>query len=137
MISVMLGSASRASRGPSPSTSSRTDSTSLSLSALVIVMAVARKYSSASSTIFSRTPALLLESIWSANFSMSLEWIWTLAAVNAGVISPPAAMAERAAKLDSEGWALSTGAAAGRAIGMAVAAAYAAGADVAGPLVAG
>ena len=93
-----------------------------SLSALVMVMAVLRKYSSASSTIFSRTPPLLLESIWSANFSMSLAWIWTLAAVKAGVISPPAAMAARAARLVAMGIAASTGAA-WRATGIAVAAA--------------
>src|SRR6202158_2256919 len=89
MISVMLGSASSASSGPNPRTSSRTESTSRSLSALVIVIAVVRKYSSASSRIFSRTPLLLLESIWSANFSMSLAWICTFAAVRAGP-HPPA-----------------------------------------------
>src|SRR5256885_10287918 len=54
-----------------------------------MVMAVERKYSSASSRIFSRTPALLLESISSAYFSISLAWICTLAAVKAGVSSPP------------------------------------------------
>src|SRR5450759_5005462 len=90
MISVIFGSASNASSGPSPSTSSRTESTRRSLSVLVIVMAVVRKYSSASSTIFSRTPTLLLESIWSAKRSISLAWIWTFAAVNAGGASPTA-----------------------------------------------
>src|SRR5438270_7533247 len=89
MISVMFGSASSASSGPNPNTSSRTDSTRRPLSFLVIVIAVDRKYSSASSKIFSRTPALFDESISSANFSISLAWIWTLAAVNAGLSSPP------------------------------------------------
>src|SRR5690242_2938851 len=97
MISVMLGSASSASRGPRPRTSSRTESTRRSLSFLVIVIAVERKYSSASSTIFSRTPALLLESISSANFSISLEWICTFAAVKAGESSPPPIPREAAA----------------------------------------
>src|SRR5260221_317597 len=95
MISVMAGSASSASSGPRPNTSSRTESTRRSLSFLVIVIAVERKYSSASSRIFSRTPGLLLESIWSANFSIRRAWIWTLAAVKAGVRSPPTAAAAR------------------------------------------
>src|SRR5438093_4195226 len=93
MISVMFGSASSASSGPSPRTSSRTESTRRSLSFLVIVIAVERKYSSASSKIFSRTPGLLLESISYANFSITRAWIWTLAAVKAGVTSPPPACA--------------------------------------------
>src|SRR6266852_2376902 len=52
MISVMLGSASSASRGPKPRTSSRTESMRRSLSVLVIVIAVVRKYSSASYDLF-------------------------------------------------------------------------------------
>jgi len=63
---------------------------------LVIVIAVVRKYSSASSRIFSRTPSLLLESIWSAKRSISLAWICTLAAVNAGGMSLTGAAAARA-----------------------------------------
>src|SRR6202158_1655262 len=101
MISVIDGSASNASRRPRPSTSSRTESTRRSLSFLVIVIAVERKYSSASSRIFSRTPGLLLESIWSAYFSIRRAWIWTLAAVKAGVSSPPTAAA--ALRCDSDG----------------------------------
>src|SRR6202165_3417222 len=101
MISVMDGSASSASSGPSPSTSSRTESTRRSLSFLVIVIAVERKYSSASSRIFSRTPGLLLESIWSAYFSIRRAWILALAAVRAGVSSPPTAAA--ALRCDSDG----------------------------------
>src|SRR5580765_8366484 len=104
MISVMFGSARSASSGPSPRTSSRTESTRRSLSVLVIVIAVVRKYSSASSRIFSRTPTLLLESIWSANRSISLAWIWTLAAVNAGGASPTCgALAAAAADNDAGG----------------------------------
>ncbi len=76
-----------------------------------MVMAVDRKYSSASSTILARTPSLLLESIWSANFSISLAWICTFAAVKAGICSPPAPGR-------GEGGADGTGAA-GRATGMA------------------
>src|SRR6202158_4174453 len=137
MISVMLGSASSASSGPNPRTSSRTESTSRSLSALVIVIAVVRKYSSASSRIFSRTPLLLLESIWSANFSMSLAWICTFAAVKAGPISPPGAAAARVDRLGA-GAGVSTGAE-GRATLIAVAAAYGGppGAVATGPLVVG
>jgi hypothetical protein len=40
---------------------------------------------------------LLLESISSAYFSISLEWICTFAAVKAGVSSPPATRAAAAA----------------------------------------
>ena len=121
MISVMAGSASSASSGPRPSTSSRTESTRRSLSFLVIVIAVERKYSSASSRIFSRTPGLLLESIWSAYFSISRAWIWTLAAVKAGVRSPPTAAA---ARCDSDG-----------AGGAVTGGAWASGIDVVGPYV--
>src|SRR5689334_20266665 len=121
MISVIPGSASRASRGPSPSTSSRTDSTRRPLSFLVIVIAVERKYSSASSKIFSRTPALFDESISSANFSISLAWIWTLAAVKAGVTSPPVA----AARWESDCWVEGGAAgAAGCATGIAACGVY-------------
>ena len=84
-------------------------------------MAVLRKYSSASSTIFSRTPTLLLESIWSAYFSISFAWICTFAAVNAGVISPPALVAAREDGLGMGG--AGAAGADGRAIGIAVAAA--------------
>src|SRR5579859_5630681 len=123
MISVMFGSASKASRGPRPSTSSRTESTRRSLSDLVMVIAVVRKYSSASSTIFSRTPGLLLESIWSANFSISLAWIWTLAAVNAGVRSAPLATARWESEMAGAGAAAGGGAVeAGIAVGAYVAA---------------
>src|SRR6267154_831999 len=123
MISVMFGSARRASRGPKPRTSSRTESTRRSLSVLVIVIAVVRKYSSASSTIFSRTPGLLLESIWSAYFSIRRAWICTLAAVKAGVSSPPAAAAARDERLGAAGGAVAAGGA-GWARGIAVAAPY-------------
>src|SRR6266566_3718386 len=103
MISVMFGSASSASSGPRPRTSSGTDSTRRSLSFLVIVIAVERKYSSASSKIFSLTQALLLESISSANFSIRRAWICTLAAVKAGVTSPAPADAARCESDDGGG----------------------------------
>src|SRR6266850_3585040 len=122
MISVMDGSASRASRGPRPRTSSRTESTRRSLSFLVIVIAVVRKYSSASSRIFSRTPGLLLESIWSAYFSIRRAWICTLAAVKAGVSSPPAALVARDERLGAGGAVAAGGEV--WAIGIALAAAY-------------
>src|SRR6267378_8184071 len=122
MISVIDGSASSASRGPRPSTSSRTESTRRSLSFLVIVIAVVRKYSSASSRIFSRTPGLLLESIWSAYFSIRRAWICTLAAVNAGVSSPLAAVVARADRLGAGGAVAAGGAV--WATGIAVAAPY-------------
>src|ERR1700694_5335296 len=136
MISVMDGSASSASSGPSPSTSARPESTRRSLSFLVMVIAVVRKYSSASSTIFSRTPDLLLESISSAYFSISRAWCCTLAAAKAGVSSPPPAGAARAA---SEGAGAPVTAGEVRATGIAVAELYVEAAPgtvpTAGPLV--
>src|SRR5450759_3514905 len=135
MISVMFGSASSASSGPRPRTSSRTESTRRSLSVLVIVMAVLRKYSSASSTILSRTPTLLLESIWSAKRSMSLAWIWTLAAVKAGGICSATAGAPWARVLDGGGTVSVTERAAGTADEYVAAPPGAV--AVAGPLLAG
>src|SRR5258706_6885332 len=123
MISVIDGSASKASSGPRPSTSSRPGSTRRSWAFLVIVIAVVRKYASASSSILSVTPGLLLESIWSAYFSIRRAWICTLAAVKAGVSSPPAAADARDERLGDAGGAVAAGGAVW-ATGIAVAAPY-------------
>ncbi len=57
-----------------------------------MVIVFTRKYSSASSWILSRTPGRSVTVSLSAYFSRSLEWTWTLAAVNAGLATSPAAM---------------------------------------------
>src|SRR5713226_4590050 len=91
MISVISASASSCSSGPSPSTSLSSEPTTFSLSDLVMVTLLSRKYSSVSSTIFSRTPSRLVTSSWSAYFSSRRVWIWTLAAVKAGLWDSPTA----------------------------------------------